>query len=393
MDHQENSARAPRDQRSTRAHRGGELDALGRFWRLLLLFGLLYAFLAAVDLLGTGLGGLGEGFTDALFQGIGNPLVGLFVGILATVLAQSSSVTTPTVVTLVGAGIIGLGDAVPIIMGANIGTTITNTLASIGSIRRVEEFRRAFTGATVHDVFNVLSVAVLLPLELLTGVLSRTAIALSGVVGDVTTGEFRSPAKALVSASTDGVESAVRVVLAGDRAVAVALILIGFATIFVALVSITRVMKRVVAGPAERSLNAVLGRAGSLGILVGLVLTVSVQSSSIATSLLIPMIAAGVLSVDNAYPITLGANLGTTITALLAAMAVDRIEGLQIALVHLLFNLAGVALFYPVPALRQVPLRLAKRIGLLAMRRRLAVVALVVMTFYVLPLTGILVLR
>lgn len=379
--------------RLRRPRRGGDLAPLERFARLLLLFALLFAFLAAIDLLGTGLGGLGQGFTDALFQGIGNPLLGLFVGIFATVLVQSSSVTTATLVTLVGTGVIGLGDAVPIVMGANIGTTITNTLASIGSIRRAEEFRRTFTGATMHDVFNVLTVAVLLPLELLTGLLSRGAIAISSLVSGVTTGEFRSPAKALVSAATEGLESLVRLALTDDRAVAAALVVIGFATIFAALVGITRTMKRVVAGPAERSLNAVLGRAGSLGILVGLVLTVAVQSSSISTSLLIPMIAAGVLSVEAAYPITLGANLGTTVTALLAALAVDRVEGLQIALVHLLFNVAGVLLFYPVPALRRLPLRAAARFGALAVRRRLAVVVLVVMAFYVVPLIGILVLR
>ncbi len=152
-------------------------------------------------------------------------------------------------------------------------------------------------------------------------------------------------------------------------------------------------MRVVVAGPAERSLNAVLGRSGALGIVVGAVLTVSVQSSSISTSLLIPMIAAGVLTLENAYPITLGANIGTTITALLAALAVDRIEGLQIALVHLLFNVAGVLLLYPVPALRRLPLLLAGRIAQLAAQRRSLVFVYVVLTFYVVPFLGILVLR
>jgi solute carrier family 34 (sodium-dependent phosphate cotransporter) len=370
-----------------------DMSSLERFLRFVLLFALLYAFLAAVDILGTGLAGLGEDFVDTLFRGIENPLVGLFVGTLATVLAQSSSVTTPTVVSLVGTGVIGVPAAVPIIMGANIGTTVTNTLASIGSIRRPEEFRRAFTGATMHDVFNVTIVLLFLPLELLTGFLSRTAVALSSVFGDTTTGEFRSPAKAAVGFVSDAAQSVAQALVGPGTLSGVLLIALGLAIIFGSLVAITKNMRVVVAGPAERSLNAVLGRSGSLGIVVGAVLTVSVQSSSISTSLLIPMIAAGVLTLENAYPITLGANIGTTITALLAALAVDRIEGLQIALVHLLFNVCGVLLLYPIPAIRRLPLRIAAVIARAASERRSLVFVYVVLAFYIVPLVGILVLR
>ncbi|CAN5733298.1 sodium:phosphate symporter [soil metagenome] len=361
--------------------------------RIVVLVALLYGFLAAVDILGAGIGGLGRDFTDQLFEGVANPLVGLLVGVLATVLAQSSSVTTATLVGLVGAGVLDLNSAVPVIMGANVGTTITNTLASLGSIRRVEEFRRAFTGATMHDVFNLLCVAVLLPLEITTGMLARSATALSGLFGNVATGDFDSPAKALVESATGLVGAAVARLPFSVGAQATILVGIGLVLIFATLVAITRTMKKVIAGPAERSLNRVLGRSGALGILVGLALTVSVQSSSIATSLLVPLIAAGVLSLENAYPITLGSNLGTTITALLAAMAVDRIEGLQIALVHLLFNTVGILLFYPVHAMRRVPLALAVRLASFAAKRRALAIVYVVVGFYVIPLVGILVLR
>lgn len=360
--------------------------------RLVALLVLLYLFLVAVDVLGAGIGGLGADFTDQLFRGIDNPLVGLAVGVLATVLAQSSSVTTSTVVGLVGAGVLGVEEAVPIVMGANIGTTITNTLASLGSIRRVAEFRRVFTGATMHDVFNVLVVAVLLPLELLVRPLSTLAVWLSSFLGDVKTGEFESPAAELVDGVTAAIEEGV-VGAVGEVAGPVLLIGLGLGAIFAGLYGITRNMRQVIAGAAERSLNAVLGRSGALGILVGGVLTVAVQSSSIATSLLVPMIAAGVLSLENAYPITLGANLGTTLTALIAALAVDEIGGLQIALVHLLFNLVGVAIFYPLPVLRRVPLRVARRVGEFAARHRIAVLVGVLVGFYVLPLAVILVLR
>jgi sodium-dependent phosphate cotransporter len=74
-------------------------------------------------------------------------------------------------------------------------------------------------------------------------------------------------------------------------------------------------------------------------------------------------------------------------------MAVDRIEGLQIALVHLLFNTVGILLFYPVHAMRRVPLALAVRLASFAAKRRALAIVYVVVGFYVIPLVGILVLR
>src|SRR3546814_17139699 len=95
--------------------------------------------------------------------------------LLATVLVQSSSVNTSTVVGLVGTGLLGVGDAVPVIMGANIGTTVTRPLAALGHVRRPQEFRGAFAAATVHAMFNLLAVIFLLPLELATGLRQSTA--------------------------------------------------------------------------------------------------------------------------------------------------------------------------------------------------------------------------
>jgi solute carrier family 34 (sodium-dependent phosphate cotransporter) len=371
--------------------RGLDLTARERWLRLALLLALLYLFLVAVDALGGGIAGLGRDFTDGLVDEVTHPLAGVFVGILVTVLAQSSSVTTATIVSMVGTGVIDLGTAVPMVMGANIGTTITNTLASLGSIRRPDEFRRAFTGATMHDVFNITCVVLLLPIELATGFLARSAVWLSDLVGDAAAGEFQSPLKAAVDAVSDRLADAAAL-LPGTVLPAVVLILVGLGLIFASLVSITRNMRVVMAGPAERWMNAVLGRSGVLGIVVGVVLTVSVQSSSISTSLLIPMIAAGVLTLRNAYPVTLGANIGTTVTALLAAMAVPRIEGLQIALVHLLFNLVGVLAFFPVPALRDLPVRVAQVLAEQAIRRRTTVLVYIVLLFVVVPLIGVIVL-
>ncbi|HUG86702.1 MAG TPA: Na/Pi symporter, partial [Euzebya sp.] len=339
--------------------------------RLVVVLALLYAFLVGIALLEGGIAGLGSDLQDELFRSVTNPLAGLFVGVLATVLAQSSSVTTATIVGLVGSGLLGVEDAVPMIMGANIGTTVTNTLASLGHLRRPHEFRPAFAAATVHDHFNVLSVAILLPLELATGILSHAAAALSGLLLGAGGTTFRSPIKEAVKAPAEGIEALLSATGAGGTLLGVLLLVAGLALIFLALTFITRNMRAVVADRVERTINDVLGKGGGLAaIAAGLVITVAVQSSSITTSILIPLAASGVLSLRNTYPVTLGANVGTTVTALLASLATDRPEALTIALLHTIFNLVGIALFYPVPGMRAIPLWLAERGAALAADHR-----------------------
>ena len=157
---------------------------------------------------------------------------------------------------------------------------------------------------------------------------------------------------------------------------------------------ITKNMRMLVADRVERSLNAVLGRGGGLvAMLLGLVITISVQSSSITTSILIPLSAAGVLSLRNVYPVTLGANVGTTITALLAALAASRPEALTVAFVHTIFNISGILLLYPIPTLREIPPRAAETLANVAVERPSAAVAYVFGLFVIIPLIGVAVLR
>jgi solute carrier family 34 (sodium-dependent phosphate cotransporter) len=362
--------------------------------RAVLVLGLLYVFLVGVGLLENGIAALGEGFQEGLLEQVSNPLAGVFAGILATVLVQSSSVSTATIVGLVGAGTLSVEAAVPMIMGANIGTTVTNTLAALGNVRRSEEFRRGFAGATMHDVFNVLAVLVLLPLELLFGILSRPAVALTGIFrGTEITAPGSSPLRAVVKAPVSGFNALIDTSGEGGVVIGIVLLAVGLALIFLALGTITRNMRQLVAGSVERAMNRLVGRGGgAMGILVGIGVTVAVQSSTITTSILVPLVAAGILTLRNAYPITLGANVGTTITALLASLAVLRPEGLTIALVHTLFNLTALALIYPVPAIRYIPVRTAERLAAAATERRSLVVAYVAGLFLVVPLLGVLIL-
>ncbi len=365
-----------------------------RILRALLVLALLYLFLAGVGLLGEGIEAMGEEFQEGLFASVANPLSGLFVGILATVLAQSSSVTTSTIVGLVGTGLLSVEAAVPMIMGANLGTTTTNTLASLGHVRRPNEFRPAFAAATVHDLFNILAVAVLLPLELLTGALSDLARALTSVLIGTGGADYESPLKEAVGLPVDLATDALAALGLSGNLLGLAMVALGLGAIFVALGYITRNMRVLIASRLEASINAMLGSGGgSTAILLGMVITLAVQSSSITTSIMIPLAAAGVVSLRNIYPVTLGANVGTTMSALLASLASDRPEALTVALVHTIFNVAGILLFYPVPRLRELPIRGAERLAEVATRRRSAVVAYVLVLFIIVPALGVLILR
>ena len=370
------------------------VGAGGDLGRAAVVIVLLYAFLVGVALLETGIAALGSGFEDALLREIANPIAGLFSGLVLTVAVQSSSVSTATIVGLVGAGTLDVGLAVPMIMGANIGTTITNTLVSLGNVRRPDEFRRGFTAATMHDFFNLITVALLLPLELTTGLLSRSASALTALlIGR--TGAFEpgtSPVRRAVKAPVTALVELLAASPVQGVGLGVVLIVVALATVLVTLTSITRTMRALVAGSVERAMNRVIGRGGGVaGILIGIAVTVAVQSSSITTSILVPLAAAGILSARNAFPITLGANVGTTITALIASLAVARPEGLTIALVHTLFNVIGIAVIYPVRAVRDVPVRLAERLADVAARNRGVIALYIVGTFVVVPILGILV--
>lgn len=361
--------------------------------RLGLAIFFLYLFLVGVKSLEKGISSFGGEFIDQVFSSVANPIAGLAAGVLATVLVQSSSVTTATIVGLVGAGVLPVESAVPMVMGANIGTTVTNTLASLGHVRQSAYFQRAFSAATVHDYFNLLSVAVLLPLEvafgLISGITNRFADLVAGILPEIGSGS--SPIKSAISVPvswmTETIES-----LGWTAAEGVILLGVGMGLIFLALWMITRQMKAVMSGRIENAINGVLSKgAGAGALLAGMVMTIAVQSSSITTSILVPLVAAGVLTLRNAFPVTLGANLGTTVTALLASIAADSPDALVIALAHVTFNILGILIFYPWPKLRRIPIILAERTGEAAVRHKSIVAAYVIGLFIVTPIAILLI--
>ena len=362
--------------------------------RSILVFLLIYTFLVGVSLLENGIKVMGQDTQESLFSSVDNPIAGLFIGILGTVLVQSSSASTSVIVGLVASGALGVENAVPMVMGANIGTTVTNTLVSLGSMRQSAEFRRAFAAATVHDFFNLIAVAVLLPLELATGVLSSVAESISEQLVGSAGSEWKSPIKKWVKEPVGWVKDIYEGIGLETNVLGTVLVITGLVVILAALTFITRNMRQLVADRVERSLNAMLGAGGgAVAMLLGLVITVAVQSSSITTSIMIPLAAAGVVTLPNIYPVTLGANVGTTITALLAALAASRPEALTVGLVHTLFNLSGILIIYPYKPIREIPIRLAEGLADLAVERHLVVVVYVVGLFIIVPLIGVAILR
>ena len=351
---------------------------------------LLFVFLVGVKGLGGGFRLLGEDLIASFFAATENPLVGLLVGLLATTLVQSSSVTTSMIVALVAAPEhpLPLANAVPMVMGANIGTTVTATVVSLAHVGRRDEFERAFPVAICHDAFNYFSVLVLLPLELATGYLRRTAVWLAGSLGGVGGVAYESPLDTALSTGFAPFVALAGAVFAAPQGQAVFLIASSGLFIFFALFLLVKVLRSVLHARVESAVNDALARSHAVAMLLGAAVTAMVQSSSITTSVLVPLGGAGLLRLEQAFPVTIGANIGTTVTALLAALAVSgphAAEGLQIALVHLLFNLSGLAIIYPVRRVRRVPLDVAQGLTRLALRSWKLTVVGVLLLFYGLP--------
>lgn len=351
---------------------------------------LLLVFLAGVRGLGDGFKLLGGDLLDAFFSATANPFVALMVGVLATTLVQSSSVTTSMVVGLVAApeNPLPLANAVPMIMGANIGTTVTNTIVSMAHIGRPAEFRRAFSVATCHDFFNYLSVVVLLPLEIATGFLSKGATALAERIDVVGGSSFESPLTSLLKSALAPLRALAEALFSSAHGQGIVIIVASGVLIFGALLLIVRVLHSALLSKVESFLERSLGRSALIAIAVGCLVTAMVQSSSITTSLLVPLAGVGIITLEQAFPVTIGANLGTTLTALIASLAVagpNAQAGIEIALTHLAFNVAGAILVYPWAPVRGFVLGLVRRFADLVTRSKMLAVTYLLLLFYALP--------
>ncbi|NXX14958.1 NPT2A protein, partial [Podargus strigoides] len=454
-----------------------------------LMFGFLYLFVCSLDVLSSAFqlaGGRVEGAPGRLMTPtmpapcrsrclagkvagdifkdnaiLSNPVAGLVVGILVTVLVQSSSTSTSIIVSMVSSGLLEVRSAIPIIMGSNIGTSVTNTIVALMQAGDRSEFKRAFAGATVHDCFNWLSVLVLLPLEVVSGYLhhvTRLVVATfnirsgkdapdllkiitepftkliiqldKSVITGIATGDESLRNRSLIRvwcgpmaavglgsplnctapghSSTKGIESLHNVTRQKcewhlftdtplpDLAVGLVLLAGSLIVLCTCLILLVKLLNSLLKGQVAKAIQKVINTdlphplswlTGYFAMVVGAGMTFVVQSSSVFTSAITPLIGLGVISIERAYPLTLGSNIGTTTTAILAALASpgDKLaSSFQIALCHFFFNISGILLWYPLPFTR-LPIRMAKALGERTAKYRWFAVLYLIICFLLLP--------
>jgi sodium-dependent phosphate cotransporter len=363
---------------------------------LLALF-FLYLFLCSINVMSEGLKTLGKAgpwLENLLAWGDQNPMLALFSSVLITAIVQSSSFTTSLIIALVAAGQLKPETAVYCVMGANIGTSVTGIIVALGNIRFKRQFRRAFTAAMVHDIFNLLTVATLFPIEWISsafsddghGLLARMSFFAADLLGIGEMARPANPIKVITSPVVHAMEWVGSFIFAGTAAQGVLVAAVGLVMLFVSLFMMVANLRGALLSRIEVLFSRVFFRNDAIAYTVGAVTTVMVQSSSVSTSLIIPLCGAGAIKIKRVYPFMLGANLGTTVTGVIAATANPVAAAVAVAVSHVSFNLIGTFIWYP---LRRVPLGLARWYARLAADRKRYAFIFLFTIFFILPLVAI----
>ncbi|XP_074130251.1 sodium-dependent phosphate transport protein 2B-like [Sminthopsis crassicaudata] len=387
----------------------GKIIAVFRgFGKGILLLGFLYFFVCSLDVLGSAFQLVGGKMAGKIFQDgsvLNNPVAGLMIGMLLTVLVQSSSTSTSIVVSLVSSSLLTVKAAIPIIIGASIGTPVTKTIVALMQAGDRNGFRGAFAGATVHDYFNWLLVLVLLPVEVVTGYLyhltdpivetfninseenvpdllkvitdpfTQLIIRLDKkVINEIAMGNEAAKNKSLIKTWCKTVKYvALRNVTVpspenctspsfswtngnmtwtvmnttskqniakckhafvdvglSDLTIGLILLALSLLVLCTCLILIVKVLNSMLKGQIASVIKKTINTdfpfpfawlKDYLTILVGAGKTFLVQSSSVFTSTIILLFGIRVISLERAYPQTLGSNIGTTTTTLLTTLA------------------------------------------------------------------------
>lgn len=377
------------------------LSGWGKFLRWLLVLASIFAIIVGINLILDGVYNVGTTSTNRLYDLARDPFIGLLIGILATALVQSSTTTTTLTVAAVGTGIVTVPVAIPIIMGANIGTTITALLVSFSYMGERREFKKAFTTAAMHLWFNVLVVLVALtiemlfhPLQTISGDLadkvlgsSETTVPTTHIVEDITT-------PIVDTIGTHGLFGMV-----GNGGVATALSLITGTLFILVAIKVMSYQLRMITAATTHSLLDMFSspeentrltlKANTLGVGVGLLFTIMVTASSVTVSSMQPFAVTKSLPRRAMLAVILGANVGTTLTAMIATFAIVGVHGafaLQAALVHLTLNLVGALVVLCVPSLGRAITNLAAGSARLAARSYTRTIVTIFGMFMVFPI-------
>lgn len=354
-----------------------EEPAKGNFLQYTQVFLALLLFIFAIDLLTVAVGRINSGLALEILQATKNPFISLFIGLLVTALIQSSSTVTASVVAIVASGNLTLQQAVPIVLGANIGTTLTSTLVSLSYLMDKKQFRRALSAGISHDFFNMFTVILLFPLEIYFGFLSNTASRIAGWFAS--DNSFEGPIvynRMFTRTWTDWLVDQLNQPI-------VAMILSIFLVFFAINVLSTAMYKSFVRDTFE-DINKVIFQKTGLAFFYGLFFTAAVQSSTVTTSLVVPLVASKKVSLNKAFPFIIGTNIGTTITAVIASIYKPE-AAIALALVHVLFNSFGALIFLPFTFIRNIPVWMANYMGKISLKYRVVVFAYILLTFFVIP--------
>jgi len=408
----------------------------------------------------------GDVFSSNVF--LSNPITGLIIGIVMTVIIQSSSTSVSIVVAMVAAGVMDVGKGIPIVMGANIGTSVTNTVVALTLSMDREEFRKAFSGATVHDCFNILSTLVFLTIEVITGYLQALTGAVVNSIPEIAgegapkflgtiTGPIADnmlfvnesvPKNIATNTSMEEYNSVIKLwcekascpyiigTTAGPDAVPTGCYIpndtslitnltvnvgvrkcdtsdfcfantgwrevdtgaVAFVVSIIMLVGSMIIMVKILTSSLRGTLKKAIKKAvntdipspfswvsGYIAVFVSMGVTMLIQSSSVVTSTMTPLVGLDVVSLERMFAVTVGANMGTTTTAILAALATESRLAMQAALCHFFFNVSGFLLWYPIPLFRKLPISMARGLGNICAKYRWFSIVYIITVFLVIP--------
>lgn len=341
------------------------------------VFGLVL-FMFSIDFLTYSLAQFNNELARGIFMSTQNPFVGLFIGLLMTALIQSSSTVSAMIVAVVASGNLSLAQAVPLIMGANIGTTLTSTLVAFGYIMKRKAFRKALSAGVLHDFFNIITVIILLPLEMYFGLLSNAAQLITNTIFAIQGSQEEEYGFQGIFLREGSILLDQWLVYPLVSLIIAVLLLIGSIKILSSLAykslitpNFNKISKHVFDFPYR-----------AFGY--GLFFTAAVQSSTVTTSLMVTAVATGKVALKRVFPFIIGANIGTTVTASIAAIYKTE-AAISVAIVHLLFNVIGATVFLPFPTLRQIPVRLAKKFAKQTVKTKVVGFGYILLAFFIIP--------
>ena len=408
--------------------------------KFLLAILLLYVFILSLSFLSIGFTLVASRVaiaSEVIKYVLSNPFAALAIGIIVTAVMQNGTATSSIVLILVGVGIIpNVKMAIPIIYGSNIGTCVTNSLIALTLANDPNEFKRAFSAATLNDGFNILTTCVLLFLEIIFGQKGFLSLLTEKIVDSLPLNDPEALAKinflsVIVTPVTDAFillnNTAVDLMSSGnthiqevslkccqletyrvlnmsqssdmshyvnqtrcvknchtlcmpmlrrfgDSGTGLILIILSIVGLLVSLFAIVKVFSAIIIGPIAKLVTQALNNSfpGKFKwltqvalFLTSMLLTIIVQSSNIVTATLVPLCAMGIISLQKVYVMTLGSNIGTTVTGILTAFTCPPSslkKSMQLAFVYTFFNLLGVIFWLPVPTLR-LPKLYATKLG------------------------------